>query len=222
MTGKSGYLPNISGDFTYYKNYAINSLASKNYKAAASGLDDLNRCLGDDYTVTISTKLYDEAMNKETVYLCNYCTVEEKKVINKDEENEYIKTIQVPARISTSNIKVCDLLLPLIDSVVQNSKTEKVWYCPECKKENKMNETTQVIPERQKPFSLKVVPENPIRLSGLGSRLGFNEIFENWFYVFLGEITSQEVAYRTEWTSQHDGADMDEAYKDKGDLPEKR
>ena len=102
--------------------------------------------------------------------------------------------------------------------VLTQSETTKVWICSYCKKLNYMADTVQRIPEREKPYSLKVVPENPVRLKGLGNGSVFNREFEDWFYNFLEEITNQEVAYRVEWKSQNDGMDMeDSGYKDKGD-----
>lgn len=215
--GKSGYLPNIAGDFTLFKNKALNYLDVGNFNGAYSALDNLNRCLGDEYHVIISDEKYHDAIDQETVYLCNHCTMQEERIVNEGEEDEKTKTFTVKTRIKISKVRIIDLLLSQIESVILNKKTERVWFCPECRKENKMDDTTQLIPKREQPIALKVVPNSPIRPLGIEGRTIFSTKFEAWFHNFLGEITSQEVLYRVEWKNLHDGEEMSVDYKDKGD-----
>jgi hypothetical protein len=87
--------------------------------------------------------------------------------------------------------------------------TELVWYCPICKEENKVRETRKIVPLRERPFFLKVVPECPVRGDGISNRMGFDELFNNWFQNLLEEINWQEVLYRKEYVAQHEGEDMD-------------
>ena len=137
-----------------------------------------------------------------------------KKKINKGEENEYTKKIQIPTEILTSSVKVFDLLLPFLESILLKKKYEKVWLCPGCKKVNKIKITKKIIPEREKPYYLKVVPESPIRPMGIDRF--FRVKFEKWFWNFLEEINWQEVLYRKEYISQN-GHDMDiSGYTDNG------
>ena len=206
----------MSGDFKFFKTYALNCLKEKNYVGATAGLDDLNRCGGEDYLVIISTRKYQEAIKKESVFLCNFCTMVEEKTINEGEENEYIKKTEVPNRIQLSKINVIDIVIPILDQVIQKCVTMRIWICPECHEENKVDDTVQKNIEREKPYSLKVVPDCPIKELGISNRLGFHEVYENWFFNFLAEIINQEVLYRIEWKSQNEGDEMD-AYKDQGD-----
>lgn len=214
--GKSGYLPDISHNFGFFRTLAVNSVQRKDWTGAMAALYNLNGCLGQEYLVVVSTKKYLKIIADKSVYQCNYCTMPSTKIVNKGEENEHSKEIQIPTEISKSSITILNVILPLIDSIIQKSETMKIWICPKCKEENKIDETTQVVPEKEKPFCIRVVWDCPIKLSGISNRLGFNEIFCYWFWNFLEEINWQEVAYRKEYISQNEGEDM-AAYKDKGD-----
>ncbi len=213
----AGFLPNISENFHYFRTLATNQLEKKQYVSAASSLYNLNSCLGEEYLVTISTARYRQFVKSKSAYQCNHCTMIIKKVINKGEENESTKESEVPTEILISEVKVFDVILPLINSIIQKSNIMKIWICPECKKENEMNNTVPILPQNVNPYFLKIVWDCPIKLSGIQNRLGFNENFQYWFDTFLQEICWQEVLYRKEYKRQY-GFDMEESdFKDKGD-----
>ena len=207
--GKSGWLPDVSSNFFFYRTLAVNCLQKRDYNGAAAALYDLNGCLGEDYLITINTESYKQAMSAQEVYICNHCTMDETKIVNKGEENQHEKTIQVPREVPTKQIKILKVISPFIDSILSGSDTEMVWYCPECKEENKIRETRKIVPERERPFYLKVVPECPVRGEGISNRMGWDETFNNWFHGLLEEINWQEVLYRKEYVAQHEGQDMD-------------
>ena len=148
------------------------------------------------------------------MYQCSNCFQTEKKIINEGEDDEQVKEIQVPSEIPDNQVKVFDMILPLIASVVQNNKTERVWFCPKCDYKNHMATTVKLLSERQKPYYLKVVPDSPVSRRGLDREFPFR--FGQWFYNFLEEITAQEVLYRKEYVAQH-GEEMP-TFQDKGDL----
>ena len=173
--------------------------------------------MGEDYLVTINTESFNKAMADQEVYICNHCTMDVVKIVNKGEENEHEKTVQEPREVPTNQVKLLRVISPFIESVLTGSTTELVWYCPVCQKENAVRETQKIVPTRERPFFLKVVPECPVRGDGISNRLGFDELFNNWFQNLLEEINWQEVLYRKEYVSQHDGDDMDSRGSDGGD-----
>ena len=213
MSSRSGYLPNIAQNFGYYKNLAVNCLQRKDFDGARSALMNLNTSLGNDYLVNISTEQYEEAVKTQLMFQCSNCFQTESKIINEGEDDEYTKETQIPSEIPDEQVAVFDMILPLIASVVHNSKTKKVWFCPKCKNENNMASTIKFMSERQRPYFLRVVPDSPVSKRGLDR--AFPHKFGQWFYNFLEEITAQEVLYRKEYVSQH-GEDMP-TFKDTGD-----
>lgn len=106
--GKSGYLPSISGEFLFWKQYAVNSLSDDNYEAAQAGLNNLNACLTDDYSVRISDSNYEDQISDRTVFQCSHCTMELKEILNKGEEDEKLKVTTVSNEIHYSRMKILE------------------------------------------------------------------------------------------------------------------
>lgn len=218
--GKSGWLPNISENFSFFKNLAINNLQRKDYEGATSALCNLNECLGEEYLVSISTALYHKTVDKETLYLCNHCTMMRDRIVNEGQEDEKTVQDEVPTEIPVSQVKIVTLILSTLNQVLLGDKTENVWYCPKCKQQNCLRETDDIPFIKENPFCVQVVWNPPEVGFGVSTRLGFHQKYEKWFNNFLQEITWQEVLYRKEYQNQH-GFDMEDqdVYKDKGDKP---
>ncbi len=123
--GKVGFLPDISHNFGYFKNLAVNNLQRKDYAGATGAMYNLNGCLGEEYLVSISNKEYDNKIKETLTYQCNHCTTTEEKIIHKGEDNEYTKEIQVPTEIPSYEIEVFNGIVSLVQQVIIKSKI----YC---------------------------------------------------------------------------------------------
>jgi hypothetical protein len=210
-----GYLPDISKNFGYFRNEAINFLNRDNYSGARSCIISLDECLGDEYIVEIDNIKYEEKVKQNSFYVCNHCESTTSKVINKGTEDEYTKEITIPTEVLTSETIVYDKMLSQVVSVLmKGQKTERCWDCPKCEKVNPMRKTKKYSDQRQLPDHLKVIPYPPIRQQGLDRQ--FPQKFKNWFWLAMEEITWQEYLYRTEYASQHDGQDMVSNYHNEG------
>ena len=80
---KVGYLPDISKNFGYFRNIAIDFLIRENYEGARSGIFNLNECLGIDYMVSVDDREYKTQMKEHSFYQCNFCTMTITKLTNK-------------------------------------------------------------------------------------------------------------------------------------------
>ena len=193
--GKAGYLPDISSRFAFWTEYAINCLQRRDWNGAASGLYNINSLLDEDYVVSISTKDYEQAVEDHTTYQCNHCK----------EDTLY------------SQVKIFDLVAPMLEATISGNKTNKVWICSKCGTDNRLDKTDVIQEETVQPFYRKVVPACPVNSSGLSTRLGWNNKFANWFFMFLQELQHSLALYRIEYISQS-GHDMEDVgYLDKGD-----
>ncbi|MHA7733953.1 hypothetical protein [Nitrosopumilus sp. S6] len=216
---KAGFLPNISGDFSFYKTLAIKELQNKDYNGATSALYSLNLCLTDDYLVKVSTKEYHELIKDKSSFQCQHCTMTSKITINEGEDDERFEEIKVPTEIPFNDVKVFDIINPLINSVLVGSSTSKCWTCPKCEKDNFQNngEWNIVQSTRQKTNTLGVVPSNPVKFRGLKNRSNFHNEFCGWFWNFMEEIQAKMVLFRIEYIRQN-GHDFDDSgFKDEGD-----
>jgi len=215
--GKSGYLPDISSSFNFWRTYAVNCIQRKDYHGARAGLYNLNACLTDEYVITISTKEYDKSLLDQSFFQCEYCTMTREDIINKGQEDEQRVKLEIPTEVPFQEVKIEELLAPMIMTLA-GVKTVKVWECPSCHKENMQKDGWNIIrPTQEQPFYRKVVPECPRRLDGVSTRLGWNNKFSDWCYNFLEEIQVSMKFYRIDYISQT-GHDMeDSGFKDQGD-----
>jgi len=216
--GKAGYLPDISGRFNQWTAYANSQHEKRNYLGASAGLMNMNALLDEDHRVTVDTKQYNKQMNNDTLYCCNYCNMELKEKVNSGEENERYEYRNVKREVSSSDVKVFDLRTLLIEDILTSKKSNKVWVCPHCQKQNKLLETDIIIPQREMPFYLGIVPESPKLHSGLQNRLGFHDGYSKWFHNFSEELEHALMIYRVDYIQEH-GSDMTDfgLKMDKGD-----
>ena len=186
-------LPDLNAAFVKYRTHALECIRSKNYNGAAAALNNINALFPDEYRVAINTVKYDQAMQDRITYLCNHCKTE----------------------TSYSKIRIFTVNHSLVLEVISGEKTQKVWICPECKKDNEMRNTKVFSEKMAEPYYLKIIPRCPVRLSGLKSRFGFDGKFSSWFYKYFCELEYQLGLYRIEYQSQQDQED-DTDYKDDG------
>ncbi|KAF6247502.1 hypothetical protein C6990_03340 [Nitrosopumilus sp. b3] len=183
--GKSGYLPDISSGFTFWRSYAVNCLKDKDYNGATSGLHNINALLTEDYIVSVDTEAYNKQTEENIFYECGFCKKE----------------------TAVSNIQVCQILLSPTDSIISKQKTTNKWRCPECEKWVSQQRTNIIKDKLESPYYRRVVPECPTHSIGLGDRLNFSSKFDKWFYNFLEELQHALALYRIEYIAQN-GEDM--------------
>jgi hypothetical protein len=150
-------------------------------------LNNINALFPDEYRVTIDTKKWSKEIESKIWWVCNYCKEE----------------------IPSNKIEVFNKYNPFTVSVLVGQKHSEAWNCAKCNKPN-LTKNTKVIRERQQePYYLKVVPECPIRTSGLQNRLGYHQKFAKWFYKYLEELEYELGRYRVEYAAQMDSDDGD-------------
>jgi hypothetical protein len=216
--GKAGYLPDISGRFNQWTAYANAQLENRNYTGATAGLMNMNALLDEDHRVTVNTKQYDRQMDTGTLYCCNHCEMKVKEKVNEGEEDEHFEYRNVKREVQSSEVVVFDLKTILMEDVLTGRKSNKSWRCIHCKNYNKIVETEIIVPQREQPFYLGIVPEAPRRISGLSNRLGFHDNYLKWFHNFQEELEHSLMIYRVDYIQEH-GQDMAEfgLKMDKGD-----
>ena len=184
---KAGYLPNISSKFDFWSVYSINKLDDKDYIAAEFGLHNINSLLTEDYLIRIDTDAYNKELKTETLYLCKKC------------EKEFQR----------NTIQVFDIILRARDQIVFGKKTDKVWFCPECKEQNKIDDTIMIRDKLENPYYRKLIPESPKPKIGIVDKYKYPKEFRNWFFNYLKELQHQLSLYRIEYIAQN-GEDMPE------------
>lgn len=212
--GKAGYLPDISGRFNQWTGLANKLFAAKDYQGAVGALNNMNALLGEDYRIIISTDQYRTKLAEEKWFQCNYCTMEQKQIVNPGDEEEIAEYKTVPYEVNYSDIKVFELRTGFLEYAMLATKANKVWRCPNCKNINKMSQTGVIESEHENPSYFKVVPDPPIRTSS--NRVGFDKNFQVWFNNYSKELENALMNYRVDYIKEH-GEDMSDLDFEKGD-----
>lgn len=192
--GKSGYLPDISSSFSFYRAFAINSIQNKDWRGAVSALYNINSLLTEDYVITIDSDEYEKEIKESYALECPYCQQTTQK----------------------KDAPIWNKALSSIDSIVLQQDNMMCWHCLHCGEDPPIDGTTLLHEKAVQPFYRKVVPEPPKQVPGLLMRFTWVPEFKRWFYHFLEQLTHQLALYRIEYISQH-GEDMqDPMFKDEG------
>lgn len=193
--GKSGYLPDISSSFSFYRAFAINSLQNKDWRGAAAALYNINSLLTEDYVITINSAEYEKQTKESFTYQCSFC-------------EEFTPK---------QDLLIWDKSLNVVDSLILSQEKISTWRCPKCYEDSPIEGTIITHEKSVMPFYRKVVPEPPMAGPGLLVRFTWQPAFRNWFFKFLEQLTHQLALYRIEYMSQH-GEDMQEPIpKDPGE-----
>ena len=188
-------MPDISSGFSFWREFAVNCIQKKDWNGSKSGLSNINSLLDQHYVVKVNTREYEIAIQNNTYWKCTNC--EEK--------------------IPQTQVKIFQLIVPIMKSMLSGQKTESTWFCPKCNVPNREDETTKIIEEIDQPSYRKIVPSPPVQKIGLYDRFVFEFKFHEWFYNFLEELQHQLSLYRVEYVAQHGHDMVDSGYVDEGD-----
>jgi len=189
-------LPDLNTAFIVYRREAITSLKSKRYDACFGALYAINGLLPKDYRVKISTKLYDEKTNLDTIAICYHCN----------------------QKTSYNKIQIKEAMLPMMIGTITGSETEKVWDCEQCGKTNKLHQTDIIEPIVEEPYFVKIVPKPPLRKNGLLDRVSYHREVSRWVWTMLDELEAQMSNYRREYQPRNEEAiDSDLSIEEAGE-----
>lgn len=215
---KSGYLPDISGTFNYWRDKYNKGIESGNYDSASLALHNMNGSLDLDYRLPISSKEWGEKEDGYIVYECKECTETEMKTMNKGDEDEYEKEIEIPSRFKRTEIKIYTEECNEIVRLLIGSKTRKMWICPKCDNHSSVSSVEKTIVEYKSPNFRGCIYKEPDRpITGLQRRRGiYPNLMKQWCKNYSIELEHQLAVYRLEYIRQT-GHDMeDSGYKDTG------
>ena len=181
------YLPDINTAYISYRGEAIRSIKSEAYDSAFGALYSLNALLPEEYKVKISSIDYEEATRQDLKIICLKCK----------EKADY------------KQIRVFDLLLPLLNNLITSKTHEKVWLCPTCKNCNRLEKSEFIQEVLQEPCLLKVVPKPPQRKDGLMDRNSYDRKVTGWLWNMLSELEGRMSAFReANWNKGGDENDQ--------------
>jgi hypothetical protein len=215
---KSGYLPDLSGVFTSWRDVYKKALTSGNWKDASLALHNMNGALDEDYRLPISSEMWKNNVEGFIVWRCKNCTTTEKKTINKGDDDEYEKEIEVPTTSKRSEIRIFQRRNNTVVSFLAEEEITKMWECPKCLSSDSVKNAEQENQTYPSPHYRGCIYDEPSRpLTGLAMRRGaYPRSMEAWCRNYSIELEHQLAVYRIEYIRQN-GHDMeDSGYKDDG------
>jgi len=157
-----------------YRRESISSWKSENYDACIGALYSLMGLLPSEYRPTVSTQGFEQLTNQNLLAVCKECEV----------KNNF------------ASLKIHQVTLPFLSSVVSGKTTEEVWNCLECNKMNRLDSTKFIQEVLKEPYYLKILPRPPGRKEGMMGRTQFKIKFATWFWLALSSIEAQMGRYR--------------------------
>lgn len=184
-------LIDVNTGFIKHRNGVLAGLESEKYDKVIGELYALNALLPEEYRVTIDTEEYNEKIKNNIQASCNFCTSTVQDSEGKD--------ITKPTTTDYNKLKIMNILLPEFEAFVCGSKYVKVWQCPKCKKDNRLDNThfEQIV--LKQPYFLRVVPEPPQRNLGLVDRPTYKQKFEQWARTLLAELEAEAGRFRKDY-----------------------
>lgn len=216
---KSGYLPDISGVFMYWRTVYRDGLKTGNWSDVSLGLNNMNGSLDEEYRLEVSNSQWEEMAESYIVWSCPHCTVEEEKIVNKGKDNEYVKTIQVPTESKREDIRIYTEHCDQETQYITGERTRDMWICPAC------NQSSSVAGVKATQISFPfphyrncIYKEPQMPLTGLKRRRGtYPQEMREWAKYYSQELEHKLALYRLEYIKQHEGEDMAFNWEDKGD-----
>jgi hypothetical protein len=173
-------LPDLNAIWVTYRNRGLAAISGEMYAQAIGCINGMNAILPNDYRIEVNTSKYTELTTERLIAICNACK----------------------EQFSRKEIKIVELLNPLVIQVLTNQEYEKVWFCPKCNKTNNVSTTNWIKERLGLPYYLKVIPEPPSRKGGIQDRREYPIAMEKWFYQALEELDHQLGTYRADYVSQ--------------------
>lgn len=205
MGGKANALPDLNTAWIMDKREFLQAIKNpSNFTGIVAYLNSINAALPDDYQIKISTTTYENIINQDVIYPCNYCTTE----YESKDDNGKIKVETRPTEHYKHNITVRHKLTKSLVSVLSDRKSVQVWECPKCHKNNILSQTKPIQTKLAEPYFLHVIPNPPSRTGSLLDRTAFKINMMRWAFQFYNELSHSMSRYRLEYQPKDSDLDL--------------
>ena len=164
----------------------LHAFDDRNYTKVLLDWSAINSLMPEEYKVEINTKKFYELIAENKVITCNKCQAND---------------------IKFQDIKIIQVLLTPIQTMITQKKYESIWYCPKCGFDNIFDQRQIKLVKFEEPYYTEVIPDPPKRKFGISDRATYDNQFKVWFARALDEIESKIGKYRADYLAQeaHDG-----------------
>ena len=219
---KSGYLPDISGTFSRWRQEYREGMDNGKWAKASLGLHNMNGSLDAEYRLPISNETWIQQQDGYIVWECaNENCITDRKVKHTDDEGEVtFEIVHERTRSKKEEINIFEENCSDVIQLLSGRKTRRMWVCPKCSSIAPVRSVSSKLLKYPAPHYRGCIYEEPeAPKTGLMMRRGsYPTAMRKWTRLYSLELEHQLTIYRLEYIRQH-GEDMEDAqgYKDKGD-----
>ena len=173
-------LPDINSAIVTHRIAALRAYDHNDLQKGVIAIRSIIALLPEDFKLTISSEKYQVEKKATRKLECTHC----------HEETDF------------GQITVATLEHPPSKSILLRRKSYQIWICPNCKKDNDVEQTKSFLEQHPDPCYLKIIPNPPVKKT-IFDRPGYEYSWKNWFELAFPEIEQQISLYRTEYVSQN-------------------
>jgi len=181
-------LPDLNEYWKKYHEKGDAALQRYDYESCVNAFDCMDALMPEEYVIEVNTTKYEDLLKNNDFVCCKNCNADS----------------------NWNDVKVIDLFLPLLESIIVKSSTYKAWICLECKYENKLSETKLNKTRLKKPYFFKIIPEAQKVPIGLERRTQFNTKMNFWWHNAKAEMDHQLALIRQEYTPEDEDPDTED------------
>ena len=168
-----------------YRRECLQAMEKKRFATCLGCIKAMNGLLpadqeGKSYRLRINTDQYNEKIKGSIMAKCKHC--------KEDTERKTLNLIEIN--------------LPKAASVTVGHKTETIWICKFCKKENVLKDTLVIKNVIPQPFYCQIVPEPPKRKLGLLDQIDYERRVIEWIWLCLDNLEESFTRYRKDYKPQ--------------------
>ena len=200
---KSFHLPDISIRYNIYSGSLISSVSNsrRDWNLISFNVNSLNTLLTSKYTIPISDEMWESRHYIQQTRSCKHCHTKKFRTITDEEGNSSKEYYEDRTEVPVNEIRIFDEKVDYVVSILINSKSRKVWICPQCKETNLVSETPKTNKEYQSNATFGVIYEKP--KYSLAVRSSYDRLCMQWLTCFLREIDMGLMAFQKEYFDQH-------------------
>ena len=189
-------LPDVNTAFIMYRREVLQSLNRREYKNCFGSLNAMNSLLPKEYRVQIDTEGFNAKIRTDIIAACSKC------------KHEHVY----------EDIKIYDLTLPFMESILTGLKSVKAWTCCKCRYTNKLTYTKMAKTVLQEPYYLTLVPSPPTRKTGVRDRNRYHNEVVDWVWTMIKEVEERLAQFRDDnWHKSSEMMDLDDDVDTSGD-----
>ena len=184
-----------------YRTKVLMALDKRQYESCIGGIKSMNSLLPEDtddkkYRIVFDTEQYESTIKDSYLIECPKCKKE----------------------LPRNTIKIFPVTLRRREQIIFGIKTEDIWICTKCGKQNKLKNTKTIKTSLQSPYYHRILAEPPKIDQGLLSHMTYHKRMKDWVWMCLSSLEDGYTRFRDDNWNRHDddfeNTDIDTSFEE--------